>query len=171
MWRFLAGVVATLLFVTAGFFIWKGQAGREASPIPPAPTDTMGNERLAFADIAEAPRADPKTKEQKRFNRYDKDKNGGVSRDEYMLSRRKAYMKLDLNGDGKLSFEEYAVKTVTKFAKADTDRTGSLNRTEFAATAVIRKNKPKPKCPPTLRAPQAVPVLPEPASVDQEEDT
>ncbi len=163
MWRFLAGVGATLLFVTAGFFVWQGQAGNQAAAVPPLPTKASSGDQLAFADVADPPRADARTKEEKRFNRYDKDKNGGVSREEYLLSRRKAYAKLDLNGDGKLSFDEYAVKTVTKFAKADGDRTGALSRPEFATTAVVRKAKPKPNCPPSLQMPQA--------PVEGEEDT
>jgi hypothetical protein len=157
MGRFLAGVGSALALMIAGFFIWQGRAGSEAPLVPPAPeaaaTTDDNAPQFAFADVADPPRADPKSKEEKRFNRYDKDKNGGVSRDEYMLSRRKAYAKLDINGDGKLSFDEYAVKTVVKFATADGDRSGVLNRTEFSTTRVIRKNTPKPNCPPSLRAP------------------
>ena len=52
----------------------------------------------------ELPRALPKTREQKRFGRYDKDRDGAITRDEYLASRRKAYAKLDTNGDGRLSF-------------------------------------------------------------------
>ncbi len=154
MLRFFAGVGSTLLLVLAGFFIWQGQAGNERSLVPLAPmAAAAANTELAFADIADPPRAEPKSKEEKRFNRYDKDKNGGITRAEYMLSRQKAYAKLDVNGDGKLSFEEYAVKTVTKFAKADGDRSGALNRAEFVTTRVVRKEKPKPNCPPTPLAP------------------
>lgn len=157
MWRFLAGVGSTLLFVVAGFFVWQGTAGKEVAVVPEAPAliSPAGDSRqLAFADVADPPSADPKSKEEKRFNRYDKDKNGTISRDEYLLSRRKAYAKLDLNGDGKLSFDEYAVKTVTKFARADGDRSGILNRKEFETTRVIRKAQSKPNCPPSLRAPE-----------------
>jgi hypothetical protein len=158
MWRFLAGVGSTLLAVTAGFFLWQGRAGKEAPPIPPPPAQIAGlgeNTQLAFADVADPPKAEPKSKEEKRFNRYDKDKNGAITKDEYLLSRRKAYAKLDLNGDGALSFNEYAVKTTAKFANADGDRSGILNRREFETTKVIRKEKPKPNCPPGPRAPQA----------------
>jgi EF hand len=156
MWRFLAGMGSTLVLVMAGFFIWQSQADNRTPLIPDAPAATADAGRttqLAFADVADPPRADPKTKEEKRFNRFDKDKNGGVSREEYLTSRRKAYAKLDINGDGTLSFDEYAVKTVAKFGKADGDRSGVLTRSEFATTRVIRKEKPKPNCPPSLRAP------------------
>lgn len=148
MGRFLAGVASALFLATAGFFIWQAQADK-ASPIPPPPAATA-DAPLGLADLAPPPQASERTREEKRFARYDKDKNGIVGRDEYMLSRQKAFAKLDLNGDGRLSFDEYAVKTVTKFAAADKDRNGGLNATEFATTRVVRKAKPKPNCPPAL---------------------
>ncbi len=157
MWRFLAGVGSTLVLFMAGFFIWQSQADQNQPLIPAAPAQQAGGDasaKLAFADVADPPRADQKSKEEKRFNRFDKDKNGGISREEYLLSRRKAYAKLDLNGDGRLSFDEYAVKTTVKFGKADGDRSGGLTRAEFATTRVIRKEKPKPNCPPSLRIPE-----------------
>ena len=73
------------------------------------------------------PEASDRTREQKRFDRYDKDRNGAVTREEYLASRRKAYARLDLNQDGQLSFDEWAAKTTTKFAAADGDRSGSMN--------------------------------------------
>jgi Ca2+-binding EF-hand superfamily protein len=151
MWRFLAGVGSTLLLVAAGFFVWKGQAEKEAPLVPPAPLALAQADTLQPVDVVEPPRANPKSKEEKRFNRYDKDKNGGISREEYLASRRKAFAKLDTNGDGKLSFDEYVVKTSTKFVAADRDRSGILTRAEFATTRVIRKEKPKPDCPPVMR--------------------
>jgi len=57
-----------------------------------------------------------------------------------------------VNGDGRLSFDEYAVKAVAKFAGADRDRSGVLTPVEFATTRVVRKEKPKAKCPPVTGA-------------------
>lgn len=112
MGRFLAGVASALLLVTAGFFIWRTQADRVAL-IPPAPAAAI-EAPMAIGDLAGPPAATERTREEKRFARYDKDKNGAVGHDEYLLSRRKAFAKLDLNGDGRLGFDEYAVKTSTK---------------------------------------------------------
>jgi EF hand len=147
MWRFLAGVASALLLVTAGILIWRGQADA-VQLVPGAPA--AADDALGFADVSGPLEATEKTREQKRFSRYDKDKNGGVSRDEYLLARRKGFAKLDVNGDGKLSFDEYAVKTSTKFAGADKDRSGVLTPAEFLTTRVVRKAG-KTNCPPPSR--------------------
>ncbi len=153
MWRFASGGVAALLLATAGVFIWRAQAG-SPSPLPPPPAAAApSGAPLGVADLAGPPTASEKTREEKRFARYDKDKNGIVGRDEYLASREKAFAKLDMNHDGKLSFDEYAVKAVVKFAAADRDKNGGLNAPEFASTRVVRKARPKPKCLPTPRAP------------------
>jgi hypothetical protein len=107
-----------------------------------APAQAAGNAPLPDS----VPEAGDKTREQKRFDRYDKDRNGQVTREEYLAQRRKAYAKLDTNHDGVLSFDEWAVKAETKFAAADGDRSGAMNPTEFAATAVKRNARPRPKC-------------------------
>ncbi|MDB5662205.1 MAG: signal transduction protein [Sphingomonas bacterium] len=153
MGRFLAGVASALLLVTAGLFWWRSSSAADIAPIPaPGPGLTMP---MAAAPIAEPPAASEKTREEKRFARYDRDKNGAVAREEYLLSRRKAFAKLDTNGDGRLSPDEYAIKTVEKFAKADADRSGALAPAEFATTRVVRKAARKtsaPVCPPPRAA-------------------
>ena len=107
---------------------------------------------MGLADLAPPPAATERTREEKRFARYDKDRNGAVGSDEYLAARRKGFAKLDTNGDGRLAFEEYAVKAVVKFRAADRDKSGVLNSTEFASTRVVRRAKPKPNCPPMPRA-------------------
>lgn len=151
MRRFIAGVVSAVLLMTAGIFLWSSFASSK-SEIQPPPADA-GGRPVSFADVAPPVEASEKTREEKRFSRYDKDENGAVSRAEYLLSRQKAYAKLDTNGDGKLSFDEYAVKTIQKFSKADGDGTGALTPVEFATTRVIRKAQPRKDCPPSMRAP------------------
>jgi hypothetical protein len=148
MWRYLAGSAATLVLVTAGLFLWNARASR-ASPIPAAPQAVVSSDNQV--ELAPPPEASERTREEKRFARYDKDRNGQVAQAEYLAARRKGFDKLDTNHDGRLSFEEYAVKAVQKFAAADKDKSGQLNATEFATTRVVRKTKPKPKrdCPPT----------------------
>jgi hypothetical protein len=152
MWRFLAGVGSAVLLMVAGLLVCHAQANKP-SPIPPAPF-TAADAPLGMVDLAPPPQASERTREEKRFARYDKDKNGAVGRAEYLLSRQKGFAKLDTNSDGRISFDEYAVKTVTKFAAADRDRNNALNAAEFATTRVVRKPaKAKPNCPPSLRAP------------------
>jgi hypothetical protein len=145
MGRFLAGIVSALLLTSAGLFWWRSSNAAEIAPVP-APRAVAAAEEIP--PIADPPAASVKTREEKRFSRYDRDKDGAVAREEYLLSRRKAYAKLDTNGDGRLSFEEYAAKTVTKYAAADSDRSGTLTPAEFAKTRVVRKARPKPNCPP-----------------------
>lgn len=150
MLRFFAGIGSALLMVAAAWLIWRSQDGSlSLLPPTPAPIDAA----LRFADVVAPPEASERTREEKRFDRYDKDRNGGVSREEYLGARRKVFVKFDVDKDGKLSFEEYATKTVDKFVGADKDRTGILTPTEFLATRVVRLAA-KTKCaPPARQAP------------------
>lgn len=149
MGRFLAGVASALLLAAAGIAWWSGGRGADGPLIPAAPARAAAP---AYEAVTEPPQASEKTREERRFARYDKDKDGRVSRDEYLAQRRKAFAKLDTNGDGRLSFEEYAAATGAKFAKADGDGSGALDAGEFATTRVARKARPKPPCQPTAPA-------------------
>ena len=51
-------------------------------------------------DSLQAPEATEKTREEKRFSRYDKNKDGKVQIDEYLAARRKNFDKLDLDHNG-----------------------------------------------------------------------
>ena len=150
MGRFLAGVASALLLVAAGLFLWRSTSAQEANGLPAARAGLASP--LAAEPLDEPPSASEKTREEKRFSRYDKDRNGQIARDEYLAARRKAFAKLDTNGDGKLSFEEYSVKAIDKFAKADADKSGTLSAAEFATTRVVRKERPRPDCPPQRAA-------------------
>jgi hypothetical protein len=143
MARFLAGVASALLLTAAGLFWWRSSSAAEIAPMPVARAAAV-----AQAPLAEPPVGSEKTREEKRFARYDRDKDGKVSRDEYLRSRRTAYAKLDTNGDGVLSFDEYAAKSATKYAGVDTDKSGALTPEEFAKTRIVRKARPKANCPP-----------------------
>ena len=147
MWRYLAGAGAALMLVGAGWLLFGARATTEAV-LPAMPAQTA--ETQADAALPETvPEATPRTREQKRFGRYDKDRDDSLTREEYLLSRRKAYARFDLNGDGRLSFDEWAAKTTTKFAAADRDRSGAMNAAEFATTAVKRRSAPRrANCPP-----------------------
>ena len=145
MGRFLAGAAACLLLVTGAFLIWQGRAQGPVMPNAPPPRAFDANAApINLARIPHALSADPASKEQKRFARADKDKDGRITLAELVDPRRKAYAKLDLNQDGKLSFEEWAVKTIDKFNEADGDKNKALSAAEYATTAP--KVKPKAAC-------------------------
>ena len=143
MWRYLAGAGAGLLLVVAGMAL-QGIRSQPATTLAAMPAANAAPTDGQSASDPAVPEALPKTREEKRFNRYDKDRDGIITRDEYLVSRHKAYGKLDANGDGTLSFDEWAAKAEGKFATADKDKSGGMNATEFATTAVKRKAK----CPP-----------------------
>lgn len=150
MWRYFGGAASMLVLIGAGFFLVREMAVSQV-PLPEAPLSVAGEEQARAP--RKAPVADEATKEEKRFNRTDKDKNGAVAKAEFLFTRQRAFAKLDTNGDGAISFDEYAAKTSAKFAKADGDKSGALDRREFATTRVVRKAKPKVDCPPE-KAPQ-----------------
>jgi hypothetical protein len=148
MWRYFAGGAGALLLALAAMFLFRGTAAPEVRTPPPPPAVQAAAED-ALPD--EAPSATAKTREQKRFDRLDKDRNDSITRDEYFALRRKAFAKLDVNGDGKLSFDEWAVKGLTRFGGADKDKSGALNRVEFATTAVKRKAPARCACAPAAK--------------------
>jgi len=145
MWRYFVGVGAALVLGLAGLFLLRGSAAPPVK-LPGAPTAHAAAAAAEDSLPAEAPSASAKTREQKRFDRYDKDRNDAVTREEYLLSRRKAFAKFDSNGDGRLDFEEWAAKTTTRFAGADADKSGTLTRSEFLATAPKARAGAKPRC-------------------------
>jgi hypothetical protein len=145
MLRFLAGAVSALLFIAAGCVIWIGSAEAD-DPIPPAPTAPP----LLMAPLPQKPVIPPaapeKSREEKRFARYDDNDDGIITRAEMMNSRRTRWENLDTNGDNRLDFEEWAISTSEKFAEADADGSRTLNAAEFLTTRRKSKPKPKPKC-------------------------
>lgn len=151
MWRYLAGGTAAIALIAAGFLFFSGKA-RPLPVLPPQPTAQVGGAVAPDPLPDAAPEATEKTREQKRFDRYDKDRDAKITREEYLVQRRKAYQRLDVDGDGKLSFDEWAVKATTKFADADRDKSGAMTAPEFATTAVKRKGPVRVNCPPTPAA-------------------
>ncbi len=145
MWRYLAGGLAALLMVAAGWTIYSSRA-RPDPVLPPMPAAAPQTHETG--DDAPVPEASERSREEKRFDRYDKDRDDRITREEYLASRRKAFAKLDTNGDGRLSFEEWAVRTTTKFDGADRDKSGAMDRAEFATTAVKRSAKARCVCSP-----------------------
>lgn len=138
MGRFFAGVAACFLMVTGAFFLWQGHASTPQSftaPAVPSSARIGSTPLLAMSDTLRPPEATPKSREEKRFSRADKNKDGRIEIEELLAPRRKAFAKLDTNHDGKLSFEEWAAKTINKFNGADTRHQGWLDEEEYASTA------------------------------------
>ena len=142
MTRWLAGIAAVLLLITGSVLALQSRAEEAGLPSAPQPRlAAVSSTRLS--PIPDAPQADAKSKEQKRFARADQDEDGRITLAELVEPRRKAFAKLDLDRDGKLSFEEWAVRTIDKFAEADADKSRALTPVEYATTAP----KPRPKKP------------------------
>jgi hypothetical protein len=130
--RFLAGVASCFLLMTGAFLIWQSHA-HKAPGLPDAPAARSASSPFA-GDRLQAPEADAKTREEKRFSRYDKNKDGKIQADEYLAARRRNFDKLDVDHNGVLSFQEYAVKGIEKFNSAG-GKKGWLSPAEFVATA------------------------------------
>jgi hypothetical protein len=146
MARFFAWGAAAFLMLTGAFLLWQGGT-EDASALPAAPKPRVATPFTVIPPtLPEAPASTPKTREQKRFGRADKDDDGRITQAELFDPRRKAFAKLDVNGNGILSFDEWAVKTVTKFASADRDRSGWLTPAEYATTAPPPPKKPRCAC-------------------------
>jgi hypothetical protein len=134
MARFLAGAAACFLLLTGAFLLWQSRA--QGPSLPAAPTA-----RAAAAPFftsgqpLEAPEASSKSREERRFSRADKNKDGKIESEEVLGPREKAFAKLDADHNGSLSFQEWAVKTIDKFKGADRDRSGWLTAAEYATTA------------------------------------
>lgn len=146
--------MAALFLAAGGLFWWQGQAsnGPVSQPlIAPPPPPALEGLREGDADaVGEAPpmpgEATPQSREQKRFGRYDRNRDGVITRIEMMGSRVKAFKALDRNNDNLLSFEEWAVTTSDRFAKADGNGDGKLTPAEFATTAPHRAAASKCRC-------------------------
>jgi uncharacterized protein YxeA len=129
--RYLAGLVSVLLLIIGAVLFWQARPDQaQAVPMPPPP-QSAGK----LTPLPEPPEATPKSREQKRFARADKDDDGRITAAELYEPRRKAFAKLDVNGNGVLNFEEWAAKTIGKFEGADKDRSGWLTAAEYATTA------------------------------------
>lgn len=154
MGRMLAGGMAALLLVAGGLFWWQGRADNVpapqlalAAPPPPAVESLPEGDPDAVGEAPPMPgEASPQSREEKRFARYDRNRDGVITRIEMLGSRTKAFKALDKDGDNLLSFEEWAVATSDRFGAADTDKDGKLTPAEFAATAPKRAVKAKCKC-------------------------
>lgn len=155
MLRFIAGVLGTILLLGAGLLLWQGSA-QDDEPIialpppeqaPPQGLPDAGNVADARGPAPPEPPSAPKaSREEVRFNRYDRDRDEIITRIELMSSRTAAFRKLDSDGNNLLTFEEWAIATSNRFDGADANANSQLTRAEFATTAPKRTAKPKCRC-------------------------
>lgn len=153
--RMVIGAVLALLLAAAGLFWWQGRAAVEGAA-PPPPTlaeipaqgdfDAIPTEDGADEIGPALPVVDQDTREERRFNRLDRNRDNLISRTEALQPRVAAFRKLDRDGNNLLSFEEWAVATSNRFKGADADGNGQLTRQEFATTRPKRKPQPNCKC-------------------------
>ena len=99
--KFLAGGMAAILMIAAGLFWWQGRASRETTVTPRpemvAAADLeppVGDDNAFGAPPPMPPSATPQSREQRRFDRYDRNRDGIISRAEMLSSRTKAFKAL-----------------------------------------------------------------------------
>ncbi|WP_420708945.1 EF-hand domain-containing protein [Erythrobacter sp. WG] len=153
MRQVVLGVLGGLALAGVGVFWWQGRAAIEKGAPPPALQPVRPDPMtLPVADPGHGtgpapPELTERTREQQRFDRLDRNRDGFISRNEMLAPRTETFRKLDKDGDNLLTFEEWAVTTVDRFAQADKDKDGRLTRAEFAATAPKPPaRKPACKC-------------------------
>jgi hypothetical protein len=148
--RIVLGAVLALVLAGVGLFWIQGRAQVEKAAPPPIVL-TAAPEGLPSANAAglkgpSLPEAGKQTREQQRFGRYDRNRDGKITRDEMLSTRVDDFRKLDKDGNNLLTFEEWAVATSDRFGGADANHDGWLSSAEFATTAPKRKAKPKCSC-------------------------
>ena len=141
MSRVVLGLFLGLLLASVGLYWWQGRAQVDANaPPPPAaqpgpPADALPLGNAAGLTGPEPPEASELTREQRRFFRYDRNRDLEITRNEMLSTRSDGFRALDRDGNNLLTFEEWAVTTAERFDAADGDRNGRLTAKEFAATA------------------------------------
>ena len=152
--RMLVGALGALLLVASGLFWWQGRAAVTPSAAPAQlaiASAAAADEELPDSDAGDAvgpglPEASEQSREAKRFDRLDKNRDGKITRTEMVSPRVKDFRKLDVDGNNLLTFDEWSVATDNRFKAADKNGDGSLNREEFATTKQKKAKKPACKC-------------------------
>jgi hypothetical protein len=148
--RFVLGGFVALFLAGLGLFWLQGQAAVEAGAPPVEASGPIGPAPLPVADAGDAqgpapPEATELTREQRRFGRYDRDRDGRITRVELLSPRTDAFRKLDKDGNNLLTFEEWSGATIARFEGADANRDQWLSAGEFRTTAPP-PGKQKPAC-------------------------
>lgn len=145
MSRVILGLILGIIMGTIGLYWWQGKAEVEmyAPPLPEPEEAPQNRDELPVSNPGEMtgstpPEASELTREQRRFFRYDRNRDWRISRNEMLSTRSEGFRKLDVDGNNLLTFEEWGVTTVEKFDDADADGDGKLTTKEFATTAPKR---------------------------------
>jgi hypothetical protein len=151
MSRLVLLAVAALAIAALGLFWLNGPATVEAGAPPPEPAAAARPTSLPSADITgltgpAPPEATELSDEQRRFFRYDRDRDGKITRNEMLSTRTDAFRALDVDGNNLLTFEEWAVATVRRFDGADANGDGILSPAEFRTTAPRPRATPRCNC-------------------------
>ena len=165
--RIVLGAVGALLLVGAGIFWWQGRAESErGAALPAALPAALADDTLPGADGsglhgAAPPALDEVTREQRRFDRLDRNRDAKITRVEMLGPRVAAFRKLDADHNNLLSFEEWAVKTSDRFRGADRNGDQALTREEFLTTKPKPAKHPACSCTPIRRTARktALPVV------------
>jgi hypothetical protein len=146
--RIVLGAVGALLLVGAGIFWWQGRAeSQHGAALPAALPAAFVDDALPGADGAglhgaAPPVMDEVTREQRRFDRLDRNRDAKITRVEMLGPRVAAFRKLDADHNNLLSFEEWSVKT---------NGDQALTREEFLTTKPKPVKQPECRCTPIHR--------------------
>ena len=112
------------------------QADAEQSEAPEVlPTDHAAKRGAALPEETE------ESKEQRRFDRYDKNHDGKITVQELLAPRVKSFKKLDVNGDKLQSFDEWSISTRKRFKKLDLNGDGVISPRELTASKKPARRK------------------------------
>jgi hypothetical protein len=113
-----------------------------------APLELPSADRMVAGPVCliSKPRSAQATPEERRFNRFDRNRDGKITRVEMLSTRVKAFQKLDTNHDNLLTFEEWAVKTSDRFKAVDRDGDGIISRDELNAFTRRRRRRSAAGC-------------------------
>ena len=148
------GVFVGLILAGVGVFWWQGRAQVEANAPPPPEVEEVVEvdpDALPEGDPGEMvgpapPTASELTREERRFFRYDRNRDRKITRNEMLSTRADAFRKLDTDGNNLLTFEEWAITTATRFEKMDGNSDLELTPAEFATSAPKPRRKPACRC-------------------------
>lgn len=150
--RMVLGAVLALVMVGVGLFWLQGRAEVEEGAPPPEPMAAIPPpDVLPSADVAglrgpAPPESTELSREQRRFFRYDRDRDLRITRHEMLSSRTPAFRRLDTDGNNLLTFEEWAAATGERFDQADANGDRELDPPEFATTAPRPRATPRCNC-------------------------
>ena len=151
--RLALGAFAALVLVGIGLFWWQGRAEVEQGAPPPSPEELAAIDPVVLpeADISglegpEPPEASELTREQRRFMRYDRNRDWRITRNEMLSTRTDGFRDLDVDGNNLLTFEEWAVTTADRFEGMDADEDGELTPAEFATSRPAPRPSPSCNC-------------------------